>query len=80
MFAQQPWNCWGSSLDSISLIPCNINLKIASYFASKMSLFVNSRGIAIWDKLQQAIGKYEETKGRSLFIQFLEEIEKVFIF
>lgn len=48
-----------------------VNLKIASYFANEMSLFGNSRRIAIWDmKTTASHSKSRETKGRAAFVRY----------
>ena len=57
----------------------NFKNKITPYFSTKMSLFGNSRGNAIWDKLCQTIGKSDKTKRRSAFIWLYEEIEENFV-
>lgn len=49
LFAHQPWNFGGTSLDCTFLVPSNVDLrsKTASYITNKMCLFGNSKGIAI---------------------------------
>lgn len=61
---------------NISLKKDKVNLKnnIANNFSNKMSLFKNSTGIGIRDKLCQTIDKSEETKVNSAFNRFWKEI------
>lgn len=55
----------------------DLNNKIASYLTTKMSLFGNRWGNAIWNKLCQTTGKSKQTKRRlALITGFEEEAEE----